>query len=72
MVGAVIMRIRAFLEFGRSLLIVLIKGKEYKEGVPLRMMRVFGLLAPGINAHCPQDYVNSTRLGTKGFLVSPP
>ena len=66
------MRTRAFMELGRSLLIVLIKGREYKEGVPLRMMRMFGLFVPGVNAHCPQDYVNSTRLGTKGFLVSPP
>ncbi|KAG6604176.1 hypothetical protein SDJN03_04785, partial [Cucurbita argyrosperma subsp. sororia] len=72
MVAAVMMRTRAFMELGRSLLIFWIKGREYKEGVPLRMMRVFGLLVPGVNAHCPQDYVNSTRLGTKGFLVSPP
>ncbi|PHT56897.1 hypothetical protein CQW23_05383 [Capsicum baccatum] len=39
-------------------------GRNYKEGGLLFIVRVIGLLLPGAPAHCPQDYVNATRLGS--------
>ncbi|XP_022132553.1 uncharacterized protein LOC111005383 [Momordica charantia] len=71
-VGAILMRIQACLEIGRSFTIAWRRGKEYEERVFLRMVRLFGVLLPGIPAHCPQDYVNSTRLGSTEIFASPP
>ncbi|XVE55883.1 hypothetical protein DITRI_Ditri03aG0192900 [Diplodiscus trichospermus] len=39
-------------------------GADYKEGWVLRMWRMVGLMVPGVSAHAPQDYVNSTRLAS--------
>ncbi|XP_038883943.1 triacylglycerol lipase OBL1-like isoform X1 [Benincasa hispida] len=69
-VGAVLMRIHACLEIGRSFTIAWRRGKDYEEKVFFRIVRLFGLLLPGIPAHCPQDYVNSTRLGSTDRLHS--
>ncbi|KAL5992842.1 hypothetical protein ACLOJK_013761 [Asimina triloba] len=51
-------------ELVRSFTIRYIRGADYREGWTLRMIRITGLLIPGLSAHCPGDYVNSTRLGT--------
>ncbi|KAE8697348.1 Detected protein of confused Function [Hibiscus syriacus] len=55
--GGISMLIRSFV-LGRKY------GEDYKEGWLLFAMRIVGLLIPGLPAHCPQDYVNSTRLGS--------
>lgn len=54
----------AALELVRGFILPSIKGLDYKEGRVLRLLRVIGLVVPGVSAHSPQDYVNSTRLGS--------
>ncbi|XP_060970445.1 triacylglycerol lipase OBL1-like [Cannabis sativa] len=67
------MMVNALGELVRSFTLPLWKGNEYKEGSLMRFMRIVGLLIPGIPAHCPQDYVNATRLITSPphFLLPP-
>ena len=43
-------------------------GPEYEEGWFSVLMRIMGLVLPGVSAHSPTDYVNSMRLG-KGRVV---
>ncbi|KAK2654646.1 hypothetical protein Ddye_014502 [Dipteronia dyeriana] len=38
-------------------------GPEYEEGWFSILMRIMGLVLPGVSAHSPTDYVNSMRLG---------
>ncbi|KAK1383276.1 Fungal lipase-like domain containing protein [Heracleum sosnowskyi] len=55
-------------ELARSFIIPYTRGTEYKEGALLRVIRVVGVLVPGISAHIPQNYVNASRLVSSGVL----
>ena len=59
--------VNAIWELIRSFIISF--SKEYKEGWFLRAYRLLGLIVPGVAAHGPQDYVNSTRLGSSALLL---
>ncbi|XAR61899.1 Triacylglycerol lipase [Bertholletia excelsa] len=54
----------ALWELIRSFIIPLTRGKEYKEGWFMTLLRVVGLVVPGLSAHSPTDYVNVTKLGS--------
>ncbi|PKU83950.1 uncharacterized protein LOC110092525 [Dendrobium catenatum] len=53
----------AMWELVRGFFIGFIEGSDYSEGWTLRLLRLFGLIVPGLPPHSPQDYVNCTRLG---------
>ncbi|XP_031740340.1 uncharacterized protein LOC101203391 isoform X2 [Cucumis sativus] len=55
--------VNAWLELVRSFLIPFVKGYDYYESLAMKGVRFIGLLMPGLTAHIPTDYVNSTRLG---------
>lgn len=57
-------------ELTRSFLAGYAYGPEYKEGWESKLLRVVGLVIPGISAHSPLDYVNSVRLGRKRIQMS--
>lgn len=69
--GAIPMMINAFWELIRSFTIKYKKGPEYRESSLLKIFRVIGLVMPGVPAHCPQDYVNATRLGSSDLFLPP-
>ncbi|KAL2932890.1 Feruloyl esterase A [Bienertia sinuspersici] len=50
-------------ELMRALTMSYIYGVDYKEDWYSIMLRIVGLMLPGISAHSPRDYVNSMRLG---------
>ncbi|XVF39923.1 hypothetical protein PTKIN_Ptkin01aG0071600 [Pterospermum kingtungense] len=54
----------AIWELIRGFMMPYMMGQDYKEGWFLRIWRLIGLVAPGVSAHSPQDYVSSTRLGS--------
>jgi len=58
------MMLNAMLELIRSFVIVYQSGPYYREGWFLFGFRTIGLVMPGLPAHGPQDYINSTLLGT--------
>ncbi|TKY55707.1 feruloyl esterase A [Spatholobus suberectus] len=57
------MILNAILELIRSFIIVYQSGPYYREGWFLFAFRTIGLIIPGVPAHGPQDYINSTLLG---------
>ncbi|KAK6245231.1 hypothetical protein SCA6_008321 [Theobroma cacao] len=61
----------AIWELVRGFIMPYTKGPDYKEGWFLRMWRMIGLVVPGLSAHSPQDYVNSTRLGSLPSHLQP-
>ncbi|CAN6541859.1 unnamed protein product [Malus baccata var. baccata] len=63
------MMANAFGELVRSFTIPDKKGLDYKEGRFFKMIRLMGLVMPGAAAHCPQDYVNATRLGSSDVFL---
>lgn len=58
-------------ELLRSFILPWVKGSEYRECGFMRVWRVIGLVIPGLSAHAPQDYVNSTRLGSLPLDLQP-
>ncbi|XP_024978372.1 uncharacterized protein LOC112515698 [Cynara cardunculus var. scolymus] len=57
--------LNAGFEIVRSFILPYAYGRDYKEGILLLGVRSFGMLfIPGVSAHCPQDYVNLTRLAS--------
>lgn len=55
--------VSAWWELIRSLVIPLVMGFDYYESLLMKGARMVGLLIPGLTAHFPLNYVNSTRLG---------
>ncbi|KAL8196253.1 hypothetical protein R6Q57_025253 [Mikania cordata] len=51
-------------ELVRGLTMGMRYGTEYKESWEGIMMRIIGLVIPGLSAHAPPNYINSIRLGT--------
>ncbi|XP_065876123.1 triacylglycerol lipase OBL1-like [Euphorbia lathyris] len=68
-VGGMGMMINALMELMRSLTINYSKGEEYKEGMLMKIFRLIGIVIPGLPSHCPQDYVNATRLGSPNAFL---
>lgn len=68
--GTIPMIMNAFGELARSFTIPNKLGPNYNEAPLFKLFRLIGLLLPGAPAHCPQDYVNATRLGSSHVFLS--
>ncbi|KAK4840247.1 hypothetical protein QYF36_003561 [Acer negundo] len=55
--------LNAWWELLRSFILPYMEGPDFVETGLLKFARFVGLVFPGFAAHCPQDYVNLTRLG---------
>ncbi|KAJ4834662.1 hypothetical protein Tsubulata_034489 [Turnera subulata] len=55
--------VNACWELVRGFLLPIVKGRDYRETWLMTLVRIVGLVIPGIPAHCPPDYNNSTRMG---------
>lgn len=55
-------------ELIRSLTMGYTYGPEYQEGWFSILLRMIGLVLPGISAHSPRNYVNSVRLGMERIV----
>ncbi|XP_022940183.1 uncharacterized protein LOC111445886 [Cucurbita moschata] len=53
----------AWWELVRSFITPLVWGFDYYESLLMSAARIIGLIIPGLAAHFPLNYVNSTRLG---------
>lgn len=62
--GIIPMTLNALWEIARAFIYPYTKGESYREGWLMFIMRIFGLILPGVSAHIPRDYHNSTRLGS--------
>ncbi|KAK7311073.1 hypothetical protein RJT34_08966 [Clitoria ternatea] len=56
--------LNALWELIRGFLLPLVSGRDYKQNWFMTVFRLFGMIIPGLPAHCPTDYVNVTRLGS--------
>ena len=56
--------LNAVWELVRSFTIPLVDGEDYRETWFMKILRLIGMVLPGISADAIQDYVNLTRLGT--------
>ncbi|RQO99618.1 hypothetical protein POPTR_014G027400v4 [Populus trichocarpa] len=56
--------LNALWELIRSFIIPYLHGQDYRESWFMRLLRIAGLIVPGIPEHILQDYDNSTRLGS--------
>lgn len=56
--------INSIWELIRSFIIGCVWGSDYKETGLMQLLRVACILFAGLPAHCPADYVNSTRLAS--------
>ncbi|KAI3983013.1 hypothetical protein MKX01_029431 [Papaver californicum] len=63
--------LNAIYELFRSFFIGYRRGPEYSEGWFI-LVRVIGVVIPGLSAHCPRDYVNITRIGSLTFTSPRP
>ncbi|PWA36022.1 Lipase, class 3 [Artemisia annua] len=52
-------------ELVRGMTMGMAYGPEYKESWESIMLRMIGLVIPGLSAHGPPNYINSIRLGTE-------
>ncbi|KAA8537762.1 hypothetical protein F0562_027658 [Nyssa sinensis] len=66
---AIPMSLNAVWELIRGFFLPILKGSVYKEGLVQKLSRASGILLPGIAAHCPGDYVNSSRLGAMPTFI---